>query len=235
MIDTVRANEKLFAEQAGKAYTKGQDWEGLPVVFDEVFVGLYRLGQLTPVSILGTSPDVSAYAKILSGGIVPLSTTLARQSMFENFLGEEKKEALLHGHSYTAHPIGCSVAIASLDEIKKLTTSDDWKASKSAWKSERENAVWSLWTPETVKTLASLDNVDGVLALGTILIVHLKSSGKGYESGGGQRFLATLANEGIHSRPLGDTIYFMSSLNTSRETIGEIENKVIEGIKKFDV
>ncbi|TIC00510.1 hypothetical protein E3Q17_02141 [Wallemia mellicola] len=195
LIDTVRANEKLFAEQAGEAYTEGQEWEGLPVVFDEVFVGLYRLGQLTPVSILGTAPDVSAYAKILSGGVVPLSTTLARQSMFDNFLGEEKKEALLHGHSYTAHPIGCSVANASFEEIKKLTTSDDWKASKSAWNSESENAIWSLWNPETVKTLASLDNVDGVLALGTVLVVHLKSSGKGYESGGGQRFLATLANE----------------------------------------
>lgn len=231
----MRDNEELFANQAGDAYVQGQDWQGLPVVFDEVFAGLYRLGQLTPLSIIGTHPDVSAYAKILSGGIVPLSTTLARQSLFDNFLGEEKKEALLHGHSYTAHPIGCAVANASLDEINKLAESDEWHASRVAWGSNTESGAWSLWTPEAVEVLSHLNNVDGVVALGSVLIIHLKSSGKGYESSEGQRFLASLASEGIHSRPLGDTVYFMASLNTSKEAIEDIQNKVIHGLEKFDV
>lgn len=231
----MRDNEELFAEQAGDLYVKGQDWQGLPVVFDEVFTGLYRLGQLTPASIIGIHPDVSAHAKILSGGIVPLSTTLARQSLFDNFLGEEKKEALLHGHSYTAHPVGCAVANASLDEISKLTQSDEWKSSKRAWGSKGESGAWSLWSPEAVKLLSGLNNVDGVVALGTVLIVHLKSSGRGYESSEGQRFLASLAGKNIHSRPLGDTVYFMVSLNTSKETIDDIQRKVIEGLEKFDV
>ncbi|TIB36120.1 hypothetical protein E3P84_01056 [Wallemia ichthyophaga] len=227
LVDTVRDNEELFANQAGDAYVQGQDWQGLPVVFDEVFAGLYRLGQLTPLSIIGTHPDVTAYAKILSGGIVPLSTTLARQSLFDNFLGEEKKEALLHGHSYTAHPIGCAVANASLDEINKLAESDEWHASRVAWGSNTESGAWSLWTPEAVEVLSHLNNVDGVVALGSVLIIHLKSSGKGYESSEGQRFLASLASEGIHSRPLGDTVYFMASLNTSKEAIEDIQNKCI--------
>ena len=36
----------------------------------------------------------------------------------QTFRGQEKSDGLLHGHSYTAHPIGCSVAIAALDAYK---------------------------------------------------------------------------------------------------------------------
>ena len=81
---------------------------------------------------------MACYAKLLTGGTLPLAVTLATQDVFEvgrrrglrpprphvplskggvwqAFRGDTKSHALLHGHSYTAHPIGCSVAIASLD------------------------------------------------------------------------------------------------------------------------
>lgn len=219
----------------GSNYNSNQnDWKGLPIVFDEVFTGIYRLGQMSPAEMIDVKPDISAFAKILSGGIVPLSATLARKSFFDNFLGSEKSQALLHGHSYTAHPIGCTVANTSINEIKKLTSSDSWITAKKDWNSDNKYQLsWSLWSSDVVNKLSTMENVDGVMALGTLLIVHLKSSGKGYESNEGQRFLSSLSNQGIHSRPLGDTVYFMTSLNTSISSIKEIESKIVNSLKNF--
>ena len=90
-----------------------------------VFTGLYRLGYMTPSDALGVRPDISVLAKILTGGMVPMSVTLASSSIFETFSrSEQKADALLHGHSYTAHPIGCEVAKEALYRICLLYTSD---------------------------------------------------------------------------------------------------------------
>lgn len=43
---------------------------------------------------------------LFAGGTVPMAVTLASEAVFTCFLGDTKAEALLHGHSYTAHPIG---------------------------------------------------------------------------------------------------------------------------------
>ncbi len=50
-----------------------------------------------------------------AGGMLPLSATLATNSVFEAFQHDSKLKALLHGHSYTAHAIGCSAAVTALD------------------------------------------------------------------------------------------------------------------------
>ena len=80
--------------------------KGVPIVFDEVASGLFRLGVNSCRKILKADPDIASYAKLLSGGIVPMSATLASEDVFETFLGDETSQALLHGHSYTAHPLG---------------------------------------------------------------------------------------------------------------------------------
>ena len=45
--------------------------------------------------------------------------TVAKSSIFNAF-ASDKEDALLHGHSYTAHPVECQVA------IKSITTSGEW-------------------------------------------------------------------------------------------------------------
>lgn len=110
-------------------------WTGLPVIFDEVFTGIYRLGRFTAASFLGVHPDISVHAKLLTGGLVPLCTTLASESIFRTFSGsQDKTDALLHGHSYTAHPIGCQVAVESLKQMVELEQHGHWDwAKRNGW------------------------------------------------------------------------------------------------------
>jgi len=97
-------------------------WPSIPVLFDEVFVGLRRLHPQVAspgVTFLG-HPDIAVYGKLLSGGLVPLSATLATQEVFDQYLDEGKENALLHGHSYSAYAVGCEISNTSLDLMEEL-------------------------------------------------------------------------------------------------------------------
>ena len=58
---------------------------------------------------------VQSQCECLQVGMLPLSATLATNSCFEAFQHDSKLKALLHGHSYTAHAIGCGAANTALD------------------------------------------------------------------------------------------------------------------------
>ena len=150
---------------------------GLPVIFDEVFIGLYRLGMLSGAPLLGVNPDISVYAKILTGGLLPMAVTLASEDIFKAFLSKNKTDALLHGHSYTAHPVGCEVANETLDIVEQLATSEPWKKAQIKWVNPKHNTgstVWSFWDPNFVKNLSCMDGVAEVMTLGTVLAFKIE-------------------------------------------------------------
>jgi adenosylmethionine-8-amino-7-oxononanoate aminotransferase len=98
--------------QAARTLTREH---GLPLIADEVMTGFGRTGRLFACNHADVAPDLLCLAKGLTGGIFPLSATLATEEMFESFLSQDKARAFFHGHTFTAHPVGCAVALASLD------------------------------------------------------------------------------------------------------------------------
>ncbi|EMD33470.1 hypothetical protein CERSUDRAFT_118053 [Gelatoporia subvermispora B] len=226
-------------------------WAGLPVIFDEVFVGLYRLGLQSTAPLLGTQPDIAVNAKILTGGLVPLAVTMASDSIFQAFMSEAKVDALLHGHSYTAYPVGCEVANATLEMIDKLAECEEWNVARHAWKvpespDAKDTAVWSFWDPEFVNAVSHLDSVNEVMAFGTVLSIKVKDTSGGYQSHSAQKMLESIktglvedklssapggAPFGINYRTLGDVAYFMLSLNTPAHTARSVEERIWSAIK----
>ncbi len=222
-----------------------------------MFTGLYRLGRYSPSSFLGVEPDVSVHAKLLTGGLVPLCTTLASEDIFEAFSSDEKTDALLHGHSYTAHPIGCQVALESLKEMQKMDKRGDWNWAKSqGWSAEtgkssslsttaaksRNDEVWSSWPLDLVEGLSrNTAKVSGVWALGSVIAIHLRDdAGTGYSSNaalGLRNALATGDENGlngpwnIHSRVLGNVLYLMASQKTTEQGVQQISNLLLESLK----
>jgi dethiobiotin synthetase/adenosylmethionine--8-amino-7-oxononanoate aminotransferase len=192
LVDVVRESEDLFSRnntlRQSSPTPSGAEWTGLPIIFDEVFVGLYRLGHMTCSSVLGTRPDVSVLAKILTGGLLPMAVTLSSSSIFNAFLGPDKIDALLHGHSYTAHPIGCAVANAALDITEGISQGDAWSEAKRKWESKpwvrgTKNShplnAWSLWDADFVNDISRLGGIQEVMTLGTVLAIRLEDSTTG--------------------------------------------------------
>ncbi|KAF5326958.1 hypothetical protein D9619_004333 [Psilocybe cf. subviscida] len=234
LVDTVR----------GRRSGSSSKWSGLPVIFDEVFIGLNRVGMESAGPLLGVYPDISVNAKVLTGGLLPLAITLASKSIYEAFVTDSKADALLHGHSYTAHPVGCEVANETLAMIDKLTLSDDWIAAQASWVKEdgQKSSVWSLWDPNFVTEISKLPQVAGVMTLGAVLSIKVKDEAGGYTSHSAQTLLQSLKDAsqtggslstapggapfGIHYRTLGDVAYFITSLNTKAGVVRSIEDRI---------
>jgi dethiobiotin synthetase/adenosylmethionine--8-amino-7-oxononanoate aminotransferase len=212
-------------------------------------VGLNRIGMESTGSILGVHPDISVYAKVLTGGLVPLAVTLASSSIFEAFLSDKKADALLHGHSYTAHPIGCEVANETFSLIDKLSLSEDWISAQTSWANPdgSKGRVWSLWSPDFITAISKLPQVKETMTLGTVLSIKIQDNSAGYTSHSAQVIMQSLnlcsqtdsdltaapggAPFGIHFRTLGDVAYFMTSLNTTSSIIRSIEDKIWKTLK----
>jgi dethiobiotin synthetase/adenosylmethionine--8-amino-7-oxononanoate aminotransferase len=153
----------------------------LPVIYDEVFAGLYRLGFESAGPLLGVNPDISVNAKILTGGVLPLAVTMTSDRIFQAFTSDNKVDALLHGHSYTAHAVGCQVANATLDMIDGLAKGDQWTTANRKWApaGAQSSKIWSFWDPDFLTSVSRLDIVDEAMALGTVLAIKFKDNGAG--------------------------------------------------------
>lgn len=177
---------------------KAAQAEGIPVVFDEVFSGFWRLGVRSACDALQVTPDIACYSKTLTGGLLPLAVTLATEAVFEGFRSTSKADCLLHGHSYTAHPAGCTAALESL------------RLYGNRFSAGAECPVL-FWPEETVAHLSTFQAVDRSLVLGTLLAVELRSSDDSYFSLGAKQIASDLLRRGVAVRPLGPVVYLMCS------------------------
>lgn len=165
-----------------------------------MFTGLYRLGRRTASSFLHSHPDIVVNAKLLTGGLLPLCTTAASDDIFAAFDSPHKHDALLHGHSYTANAVGCSVAVKAVTDMAEMERKGAWEAFVRDWEknsgeikkqkteseneSESEKGIWSSWSHDLVRDLSFAEEVESIFALGTVLSITLKDR----EGGGGMLF-----------------------------------------------
>ncbi|WEW58247.1 hypothetical protein PRK78_003715 [Emydomyces testavorans] len=243
LVQLIRDNPEIITSSSNPstaAPSSPSNWSGLPIVFDEVFTGLYRLGRRTAASFLQTHPDIVVNAKLLTGGLVPLCTTMASNEIFQAFDSPHKHDALLHGHSYTANALGCSVAVSSVRTMLDMEESGYWRGFAQDWGNQGVRQlqvpdaaggpeVWSSWSQDVVRDLSFAEEVESIFALGTVLSITLKdkAGGGGYTStaasGLQKRLMAGCNGFNVHSRVLGNVLYLMASLTSRRETLSRIE------------
>eukprot|EP00178_Gracilaria_changii_P000994 TRINITY_DN1135_c0_g1_i1.p1 TRINITY_DN1135_c0_g1~~TRINITY_DN1135_c0_g1_i1.p1 ORF type:complete len:760 (-),score=101.80 TRINITY_DN1135_c0_g1_i1:3257-5536(-) len=194
----------------------------IPIVFDEIFVGYWRLGVESAGKLLGRDPDIGAFGKLLTGGSVPLSITIAREDVFKAFDGASKKEALLHGHSYTAHAIGCAAGVESLDRFEELR--------------EFGNQRLQYWDENVAREISSFDFVKDVSVVGTVMSVELNAKDEGGEEGysatGAVDISRRLRDEGVFTRPLGNVIYMMCTPLSTRKQCEELTKRFLRVLDK---
>lgn len=221
----------------------------IPVVLDEVFTGLWRLGRISAAEMMGVRPDVACYAKLLTGGMIPLAATVATEEVFAAFDGPTKVESLLHGHSYTAHPIGCHTAAISLAAYTDPATNPNFSPAPSSSAPattgcpnaqpcacalmEHSGTSETLWDEELVKQISFLPQVERVVALGTVFAAELVPERGGGDSGGylssqARRVTEALRLEGVFARPLGNVVYLMGSPMSSRDRCSDLLRQLIK-------
>ncbi|MFC6635248.1 aspartate aminotransferase family protein [Microbulbifer taiwanensis] len=99
------------------------DQHDILLIFDEVITGFGRTGSAFAAEEFGVLPDILTTAKGISNGAIPLGAVFAREGIYDTFMqGPEHIPELAHGYTYSAHPVACAAAMATLDiyESEKL-------------------------------------------------------------------------------------------------------------------
>lgn len=92
------------------------DKHGVLLIFDEVVTGFGRLGAVSSAPYFGVMPDMITTAKGLTNGVVPMGATFVTDKVYEAFMnGPEKLVELMHGYTYSGHPLASAAALATLD------------------------------------------------------------------------------------------------------------------------
>jgi adenosylmethionine-8-amino-7-oxononanoate aminotransferase len=171
---------------------------GALLVADEVMTGFGRTGRMFACEHGPVAPDIICLSKALTAGYLPLGATICTEAVYDAFLQPDRGKAFFHGHSYTANPMACAVALASLDLFRAEGVLDRIAALEALFRRRLE-------------PLRSLTAVADVRVLGAVGVVELRSTGgpAGYLDEIGPRLAAEFLARGLLLRPLGHVLYFM--------------------------
>ncbi|MFM2168453.1 MAG: adenosylmethionine--8-amino-7-oxononanoate transaminase [Verrucomicrobiota bacterium] len=179
------------------------------LILDEVMTGFGRTGKMFACLHEDVVPDFLCLAKGLTGGYLPLAATLTTKRVFEGFHGPEK--TFFYGHSYTANPLGCAAALASLRVF-------------------RDEAVLKHLEPKIAllaDLLAELQNVPGVLATRQLGLI----AGIDVAANGAEVCLAA-RKCGLLTRPIQNTIVLMPPLCVTEVELRQMANAIHLAVAK---
>lgn len=185
-------------------------------IADEVMTGFGRTGKFFASDYMENKPDIICLSKGLTGGTMALGVTACTDKIYQAYVNEDALKTFFHGHSFTANPIACTAAIASLDllEAANCQSQIQWIASHQLVLAE--------------KIRQGNFPVKDVRTLGTILAFEITQGKKEYLNEISGTITRKAMQSGIYIRPLGNTVYLMPPYCITTEEFTKIEACILE-------
>ena len=199
---------------------------GVLLIADEVLTGFGRTGRMFACEHAGVTPDMVCLSKALTAGYLPLGATVVTSAIYDAFLSSDHSKTFFHGHSFTANPLACAVALASLDLFEHADVLNDVRRIEAQ-------------LIDGLSRLRDLPLVGDVRVIGAVGAIEFVSDTKvrgaaGYLDSIGPHLAAAFLERGLLLRPLGNVLYFMPpyvitadevewSLSQIAEVIGSLQ------------
>jgi adenosylmethionine-8-amino-7-oxononanoate aminotransferase len=193
---------------------------GLLVIYDEVATGFGRTGAMFACEKVPFTPDLVCLSKGLTAGMLPMAVTVARDEIFEAFLGDSFDKALAHGHTFTANPLACAVALRSLKIFD-----DEGSLSKIARMEKRHR--------EQLGVLKTHPRTEHARVLGSMLAFELTGTRGAYKSVEGEQLRDWHLRNGLNIRPIGPTVYVMPPYSITDDELSRAYDGLIEGLNSL--
>jgi len=179
-------------------------------IADEVMTGFYRTGKFFASEYMHDKPDIICLSKGLTGGTMALGITACTDKIYQAFMDDDTYKTFFHGHSFTANPLACTAAMASLDLLEKEACLQqiEWISdSNKKFAGELETGNYP------IKDLRTL---------GTLLAFEIVQGEDGYLNTISANFTQMALEQGVYLRPLGNSVYIMPPYCITGEELQKI-------------
>jgi adenosylmethionine---8-amino-7-oxononanoate aminotransferase len=183
------------------------------LIFDEVMTGFGRTGTDFACNQVRVAPDLICLAKGITGGFLPLAVTIATEQIYDRFYSDDPTKTLYHGHSYTANPLGCAAALASLELLAQ---------------SEPIYTQMEIWHRQHLQQLGDkYPQVTKLRSIGTIAAIDIINQDRpGYLNRVGMEIRQQAIDCGILLRPLGNVLYLMPPYCITEAELGWVYQQI---------
>lgn len=198
------------------------DQHGILLIFDEVITGFGRLGSPFAADHFNVTPDLITTAKGLTNGVIPMGAVFATGDIYNAFMDNtaENMIELFHGYTYSANPIACAAALATLETYKEegLLT--------------RAAELDSYWA-DGLHSLKDCPNVIDIRNMGLVGAVELKGIDGEPTKRAFNAFLKAY-DKGLLIRTTGDIIALSPPLIISKAEIDDLFGILREVLMDLD-
>ena len=197
------------------------DKHGILLIFDEVITGFGRTGNPFASQTFGVTPDLMTCAKGLSNGAVPMGAVIAQQKIHDAFMqGPEHLIEFFHGYTYSAHPLACAAALATLD-----TYAEEGLLTRAG--------SMAAYFAQAVHSLKGEPNVIDVRNIGLVAGIELAPLAGQPAKRGFSVFLDCWA-QGLMVRTTGDTVALSPPLIVEHAHIDQMVSTVRTALRRVD-
>lgn len=203
---------KIYNAQLLNELLEFVQFHNIICIADEVMTGFGRTGKLFASEYMQTKPDIICMSKGLTGGTMALGATACNAKIYAAFVHDDKFKTFFHGHSFTANPLACTSALASLDLLLKKECIE-----KITWVAEMNKVFEAYLRSEEKKLL-----IKNIRTLGTILAFEIDEGNDEYLNSISQVITTKSLEQGVYIRPLGNTVYIMPPYSIVEEELKKI-------------
>ncbi len=189
-------------------------------IADEVMTGFGRTGKLFAGNYMAEQPDIICLSKGLTGGTMALGVTACNNKIYDAYLTDDKLKTFFHGHSFTANPLACTAALASLHLLLKEECQKAIVALSAA------NQTYAL-------ELRTMEGIKNIRNLGTILAFETDNGKDEYLNNISWRITNSMLQQGVYVRPLGNTVYIMPPYCLTENEYGLIKTALNHTIRSI--
>ncbi len=191
-------------------------------IADEVMTGFGRTGNLFASEYMSVKPDIICLSKGLTGGTMALGVTACTNEIYQAYVDDDTYKTFFHGHSFTANPIACTAALASLDLFEK-----DNCLEKIQWMYASHQRF-----AEEIQTRNY--PIKDIRVTGTILAFEIEQGEDGYLNNISKQITDLSLAEGVYLRPLGNTVYTMPPYCITEEELNKVYSCMLSVLDKLN-
>jgi adenosylmethionine-8-amino-7-oxononanoate aminotransferase len=197
------------------------------LILDEIATGFGRLGNIIEYIAQNSQPDIVCFGKALTGGYFPLAVTLVTRRIFDAFLGKyHYNKHLYHGHTFTGHPVGCTAAIANIENYRNHNLTQQIKLS-------------SEYIASRIHEFSDSPIVGDIRHRGMLVGIELTKNNKPIVSLKNKEIINYFIIQeslkmGVHLRPLGNIILLIPPLGVGKTDLEKLVNVAIKLLRKIE-